>query len=126
MLDPASAYLWSDLGEQKANNGRTEEARYCFERALKAGPRNPVILIRAGNFYFSSGDKVEAKRCFSAVLRDPWLAGYYPVARHLIEAVDRTDSGDPGEGHGVRGNVHIKVDQTVQKHRDERSGAGDY
>jgi Tfp pilus assembly protein PilF len=75
---PASAYRWADLGDAFQNAQQADKADYAFHQALLAGPRNPVILLRSGNFYFSAGGYSKALECFSAILRDPELRSYYP------------------------------------------------
>ncbi len=80
VLDPASAYQWADLGETLLDAHRPDAATYCFQCALAAGPRNPAILVRAANFYFSLGQYAETMRCLSAVLRNPELSAYDTAA----------------------------------------------
>lgn len=53
--DPAFPYRWSDLGEALADAGRTQEAAYCFRKAVDLAPHSPQIAIRAANFWFRAG-----------------------------------------------------------------------
>lgn len=79
-FDPGSAYRWADLGEAFATAHQEVKARESFERAVTAGPRNPAILVRAANFYFSSGDDAGTMRLFARVLDQPELGEYYTAA----------------------------------------------
>jgi tetratricopeptide (TPR) repeat protein len=78
--DPASAYAWANLAEAERDAQQFAKAKYCFQRALVAGPGNPAILFRAANFAFQTGDKAEVMKDLSAVLRDPDLTSYYQPA----------------------------------------------
>ena len=49
--DLASPYRWCELAEEFAEQGKTGEARYCFSRALRLGPRLPQIWMRVSNFH---------------------------------------------------------------------------
>jgi len=80
ILDPASAYRWADLGEVMLNAHKVETAKYCFERAVAAGPHSPAILFRAANFYFTIGDSEHTMRCLSRILSNPDLQAYYSPA----------------------------------------------
>jgi hypothetical protein len=53
-----------------------ETARYCFQRALAAGPLNPVILFRAANFAFQIGDGLGTLRLLKTVLTNAGSAYY--------------------------------------------------
>ena len=79
-LDPASAYAWADLGDAESNGKNLTAARYCFDRSLALGPANPVILFRAANFDFQSGDDAGTLRNLRAILKNPELAAYYEPA----------------------------------------------
>jgi tetratricopeptide (TPR) repeat protein len=76
-FDPASAYRWANLGEALFHAGDLQQARYCFARAVEAGPRNPAILMRAANFWFSSGDLRKTLQYGAAILKNPQLSDYY-------------------------------------------------
>lgn len=80
VFDSASAYRWADLGEAFLNTGDPQKAGYSFSRAVEAGPRNPAILMRAANFWFSIGDRRKMMQYGSAILRDSQLADYYTPA----------------------------------------------
>jgi tetratricopeptide (TPR) repeat protein len=77
LADSASAYRWADLADSEFNVNDLAKAKYAYEQALKAGPRSPVILFRAANFDFETGDYPRAVNNLSQILRDPNLAGYY-------------------------------------------------
>ena len=66
--DAAFPYRWSDLGDALLNAGRTDQAGYCFERALVLAPHDPQIRLRAANFRFRVGDTGQALKLDSAVL----------------------------------------------------------
>jgi hypothetical protein len=76
-LNTASAYAWADLGEAEMNAKNSTAAQYCFQRSLALGPANPVILFRAANFNFQSGDDDGTLRNLGAILRNPDLLSYY-------------------------------------------------
>ncbi len=78
--DPASAYAWANLAEVERDAKQFDKAKYCFQRALVAGPGNPAILFRAANYAFETGDKSETIRDLSTVLKNPELTTYYPPA----------------------------------------------
>ncbi len=69
--DPVSPFRWCDLGEAYLEKGRIDEARDCFEQAVKRGPFSPRILMRTANFYFVAGDTSTAlslsARCLAGV-----------------------------------------------------------
>lgn len=50
--DDASPYRWADLAEALAADGRVNDARQCFQRALVLAPDTPQIWIRHANFCF--------------------------------------------------------------------------
>jgi len=50
--DDASPYRWADLAEALAADGRLDDARLCFERALVLAPGIPQIWVRHANFCF--------------------------------------------------------------------------
>ena len=76
-LSPASAYRWADLGDAEFNVRDYSQAEYAFSQALKAGPRSPVILMRAANFYFQIGDSGQVLHQLTKVLSDSGLHEYY-------------------------------------------------
>ena len=78
--DSGSAYAWANLAEVERDAGHLKQAKYCFSRALAAGPSNPAMLFRAANFAFETGNKAEILRDLSTILRNPDLASYYPAA----------------------------------------------
>jgi hypothetical protein len=78
--DPGSAYAWANLAEVERDAQHLNEAKYCFQRALVAGPSNPAILFRAANFAFQTGDNAETLRDLSVVLKNPELSSYYQPA----------------------------------------------
>jgi tetratricopeptide (TPR) repeat protein len=49
----ASPNRWSELGEALLANGRVEEARYSFDRAIELGPQNAPVLWRTALFHSS-------------------------------------------------------------------------
>ncbi len=77
--DSASAYAWANLAEVERDAGHYPQAKYCFQKALAAGPQNPAILFRAANFSFLTGEKADTMRDLQLVLRNPELASYYPA-----------------------------------------------
>lgn len=79
-LNSASAYRWADLGEAELNLNHKDQASYCFERALAAGPGNPAILLRAANFNFAIKNERASLRNLEAILRNPELGDYYQRA----------------------------------------------
>ena len=79
-LSPASAYRWADLSEAEFNVRDYKRAEYAISQALKAGPRSPVILMRAANLYFQLGDNDLVVPQLRKVLSDPGLNEYYETA----------------------------------------------
>ncbi len=78
--DPASAYAWANLAEAERDAQQFALAKYCFERAILAGPGNPAILFRAANFAFLLGDRAAVLRYLWALLKNPDFTGYYEAA----------------------------------------------
>lgn len=66
--DPAFPYRWSDMGEALADAGKTEDAAFCFRRAVALAPDSPQIAIRAANFWFRTGLPAQALSLESQVL----------------------------------------------------------
>jgi hypothetical protein len=98
--DPGSAYAWANLAEVERDAQQMDKAKYCFQRALVAGPGNPAILFRAANFAFETGDKTETVRDLSTILRNPELTSYYQPAFLTYSRLDMPieellDSGVP-------------------------------
>jgi len=60
--------------------GDQAKARYCFEQALAAAPRSPVMLFRAANFDWQTGDSTGVLKKLFRVLSDPQLADLYDPA----------------------------------------------
>ncbi len=80
LFDSASAYAWANVAEAERDARQMELAKYCFDRALAAGPSNPAILFRAANFAFLTGDRTAVLRHLSGILRNPDLTSYYAAA----------------------------------------------
>ncbi len=76
-LDPASAYNWANLADAEMNSRNANMAAYCFQQAVKAGPFDPVILFRAANFEFRTGDTQNTLAHLRTILQDPELTTYY-------------------------------------------------
>jgi hypothetical protein len=76
----ASAFAWADLAEVERDAHQPELAKYCFQRAVTAGPQSAAILFRAANYAFQTGDRDEVLHDLAAVLKDPELTGYYDAA----------------------------------------------
>ena len=55
--DASSPYAWCDLAEDRAKQGDTAKAAYCFRRAIELGPKIPPVWMRAANFYLAQDDK---------------------------------------------------------------------
>jgi tetratricopeptide (TPR) repeat protein len=79
-LDPASAYKWANLADAEMNASNVNMAGYCFQQAVKAGPNDPVILFRAANFAFQTGDPQTTLLHLRMILQDPELTNYYEPA----------------------------------------------
>lgn len=58
--DPAAPYRWADLGESLAIDGRTADARFAFEQAVRLAPRDPGTLLTAADFRFEAGERAQA------------------------------------------------------------------
>jgi tetratricopeptide (TPR) repeat protein len=68
--DPSFPYRWADLGEALNEDGRSAEARYCFDRAVALAPASPEIAMRAANYYFGIREIPPALRLGSLVLAE--------------------------------------------------------
>jgi hypothetical protein len=79
-FDAASAYAWANAAEAERDARHLELAKYCFGRALRAGPGDPAILFRAANFAFQTGDGDTVMSDLSRILRNPELTNYYQSA----------------------------------------------
>ena len=73
-LEAASPYRWCDLGEGLLEDGQKEEARYCFEQALKLAPNLPSTWMRAAFFHFQMDETAAALQCSTKVLK---IVPYY-------------------------------------------------
>ncbi|HEY3936971.1 MAG TPA: hypothetical protein VGL97_06050 [Bryobacteraceae bacterium] len=88
LLDSASAYRWADLAEAEWNARQVDSAKYCYQRALAAGPGNPAILLRVADFAFRTHDAQATTRSLSAILRNPELTAYYPAAFQIYRRMN--------------------------------------
>jgi hypothetical protein len=103
-LNSASAYAWADLGDAEMTTKNPTAARYSFQRSLALGPGNPVILFRAANFDFQTGDDAGMLRNLGTILKNPELTPYYeqvfltysrmnlPIERILDRGIPATSS----------------------------------
>ena len=66
--DDASPYRWADLAEALAADGRFNDARQCFRRALALAPAIPQIWIRHANFCFLHDQSALALQSAARVL----------------------------------------------------------
>jgi hypothetical protein len=80
LLDSASAYAWANVAEAERDARQMGLAKYCFDRALAAGPGNPAILFRAAQFALLTGDPADVLHDVANILRNPDLTSYYPAA----------------------------------------------
>ena len=55
--DATAPERWCDLGESLEDNGKLDQARYCFRKAVDYGPNQPPLLLSAAEFYQRSGDR---------------------------------------------------------------------
>jgi hypothetical protein len=79
-FDSASAYAWANVAEVERDARQMGLAKYCFGRALAAGPDNPAILFRAAQFAFLTTDRTAVLGDLTRILRNPDLASYYQSA----------------------------------------------
>lgn len=68
LADDASPYRWADLAEALAAEGRVNEARECFQRALVLAPAIPQIWVRHANFCFMHDQPALALQSAARVL----------------------------------------------------------
>jgi hypothetical protein len=92
--DAASPDRWCDLAAALAQYAQTEQARYCYDRALHLAPNSPQIWLRAANFSFASGDNRQAVPRYAKVLQltpvyEPVVFSYYDLTglplREILE-----------------------------------------
>ena len=76
----ASGLAWANLAEVERDAQQPALAKYCFQRAVVAGPGSPSILFRAANYAFQTGDRDEVLHDLAAVLKNPELTTYYDAA----------------------------------------------
>jgi hypothetical protein len=67
--DMGYPYRWCDLGEASLRSGNSEEAKYCYSRAVELAPNSPFILMRAARFYFRTQRSAEALQYTSRILK---------------------------------------------------------
>ncbi len=67
-LAPERIEGWNNLGIVLHQQGKTEEAKRCFDRVLKIDPDHPGALLNIGNFYFNESKFEKARSCFEKVL----------------------------------------------------------
>ena len=80
--DAGSPDRWCDLAGALTQYGQTEQARYCYSRALQLAPNSPQVWLRAANFSYASGDNHKAVTQYARVLRltpvyEQVVFGYY-------------------------------------------------
>ncbi len=80
--DAASPDRWCDLAGALTQYGQTEEARYCYNRALHLAPNSPQVWLQAANFSFATGDTQKAVSRYARVLQltpvyEPVVFSYY-------------------------------------------------
>ncbi len=90
--DEGSAYRWCDVGESLLKDGRIEEARYCFRRALELAPGIPQIRVRDSNFHVRIDEEKEGLRSAAKVLEivpdyDEVLFSYFDNVRDVLAEV---------------------------------------
>lgn len=82
--DAASPDRWCDLGGALAQYAQTEQARYCYDRALHLAPNSPQVWLKAANFNFATGDNQKAVSRYARVLQltpvyEPVVFSYYDL-----------------------------------------------
>jgi hypothetical protein len=120
--DAASPDRWCDLAGALAQYGQTEQARYCYSRALQLAPNSPQVWLLAANFSFATGDNRTAVTRYARVLQltpvyEPVVFSYYGLMglpiheileygipadrkvaqsyfRHLLEAASEQEVGE--------------------------------
>ncbi|MEQ8167516.1 MAG: tetratricopeptide repeat protein [Candidatus Eremiobacterota bacterium] len=60
---------WNRHGVKLFNEGKYEEAIYCYDRALVRDPDSYQIWINKGNAYFKPGNYEKACGCYNEVLK---------------------------------------------------------
>jgi hypothetical protein len=103
--DPHDPNRWSDLGEALLEAGRTEEARYCYQRVEALAPRVPPFLLRVANFHFLIGESRRALPIAARILKlipdyDSVIFSEYTRLVDDIEDVLRY--GMPGDRRAAR------------------------
>jgi hypothetical protein len=80
--DAASPDRWCDLAGALTQYGQTEQAGYCYDRAMQLAPNSPQVWLRAANFSFAAGDNQKAVSRYARVLKltpvyEPVVFSYY-------------------------------------------------
>ncbi|MFW9876272.1 MAG: tetratricopeptide repeat protein [Candidatus Thorarchaeota archaeon] len=61
---------WIDTGNTFYNAKEYEQARRCFEKALRINPDNPKLWNKQGTIYFELGEYENAISCYDTALED--------------------------------------------------------
>jgi tetratricopeptide (TPR) repeat protein len=89
--NPVSPVSWCRLGSALLDSGHTQQARYCFERALKLGPNFVPGLWLTAEFYNRIREPRSALACTSRILElTPAFRGEI-LATYTAEIYDPAD-----------------------------------
>lgn len=88
--DPQDPYRWLDLGDAFLEDGRKEDARYCFGQVLVLAPHSASLLLRVAELDFQIGENQEALPITARILA--LIPDYDSVVfSDYIRSVDRTE-----------------------------------
>lgn len=66
--EPADPARWTDLGDAMARAGRTDQAKYCYARALALAPDIPPVDLKVAGFFAATGARDKELELTSRVL----------------------------------------------------------
>lgn len=99
-LAPNDPVAWHDLGDALAADGRNQEARDAFAKAVELDPADAEALAQLGHSAAAAGDKEQAMSALSAAAeREPGTHAGSSAAISLVEMY--RELGQPEEALGA-------------------------
>lgn len=103
--NPHSPIAWLDLASANATAGRDEQARSCLQSAVRQGPNDARVRLRAGNIHLRLGDRQLAFRHLSGVLalvRDYDSVVFHSYERAGVTPMEILAAGIPDDAGASR------------------------